>query len=65
MIKEGKGMDVNNIVSIINSVGFPIATTCFLAWYMVKCNERTNDILTDFKETLTELKTIIKEREDK
>ena len=41
-------MDVNNIVSIINSVGFPIATTCFLAWYMVKCNERTNDILVDF-----------------
>ena len=57
-------MDVNNIVSIINSVGFPIATTWFLAWYMVKCNERTNDILVDFKETLTELKTIIKERED-
>ena len=65
MIKEVNGMDVNNIISIINSVGFPIATTCFLAWYMVKCNERTNDILVDFKETLTELKTIIKEREEK
>ena len=58
-------MPVNDIISIINSVGFPIATTCFLAWYMVKCNERTNDILVDFKETLTELKTIIKEREEK
>lgn len=58
-------MNISDVISIINSVGFPIATTVFLAWYMVKCNERTNEILLDFKDTITELKTIIKEREEK
>lgn len=61
-------MDINAIVTLINSCGFPICTAGFLAWYMVKCNARTNEILTEFRETLAELKASIenlKREEDK
>lgn len=30
-------MDVNNVASLISSVGFPIVACIALFWYIVKC----------------------------
>lgn len=60
-------MDVNEIVSIISNVGFPVAVCIALFLYMEKQNERhqnetdkLNDTLANNTKVLTELTTLIK-----
>lgn len=60
-------MDINEIVSIISNVGFPVAVCVALFLYMEKQNERhqnetdkLNDTLANNTKVLTELTTLIK-----
>lgn len=60
-------MNMNDIVSIISNVGFPVAVCIALFFYMEKQNERhqaesdkLNDTLQNNTKVLTELCTLIK-----
>lgn len=66
-LHQKKIMDVNEIVSIISNVGFPVAVCIALFLYMEKQNERhqnetdkLNDTLANNTKVLTELTTLIK-----
>ena len=58
-------MDINNIISAIGSLGFPIVACGFLGYYIYKLQTKTNDIIMENTKVLTELVTIIKEFLDK
>lgn len=60
-------MDVNEIVSLISNVGFPVAVCVALFFYMEKQNERhqsetdkLNETVQSNTKVLTELCTLIK-----
>ena len=60
-------MNMNDIVSVISNVGFPVAVCIALFFYMEKQNERhqtetdkLNDTLQNNTKVLTELCTLIK-----
>lgn len=60
-------MDINEIVSIISNVGFPIAVCVVLFFYMSKQNDKHKEEIDKLSETLqgntkvlTELCTLIK-----
>lgn len=45
-------MDINTIVSIISTVGFPIACCIYLIWYSNKMNERHADEIEKLRKSL-------------
>lgn len=53
-------MDTNAIITLINSVGFPIVVCGFMAYYIYKIQTKTNDIISENTKVLTELVTLIK-----
>lgn len=60
-------MDIDNIITIISNVGFPVGMCLLLFFYMEKQNERhqqetdkINDTLKDNTKVLSELTTLIK-----
>ena len=51
-----KGDDtMNDIVSIISNVGFPIACVVFMAWYINNTMKENNKILNDLNVTISKL----------
>ena len=50
---------MDNIVNIISSVGFPIAMTLLLFWYMTKQIDKITEIQKDHKEETNGLKDAI------
>ena len=54
-------MEINDIISIIGSLGFPIAACIF----MFKQNSKLGDTLNDLSKTLTLMNERIKNIEDK
>lgn len=51
-------MDIDSIVTLINSCGFPIVVSGALFWFIVK----QNNVLDKLTNTIVELKTLIEER---
>lgn len=49
----------NNIVSIISSVGFPIAMCLLMFWYMQKETENHREETNGLKDAINELKLAI------
>lgn len=39
-------MDINSIVAVIGSVGFPIVACCGMAWFIVTTFSDFNDLMT-------------------
>ena len=60
---------MENVVSIISSVGFPIAMCLIIFWYMQKESENHKTETNSLKDAITELKvaitTLISKMEDK
>ena len=60
---------MENVVSIISSVGFPIAMCLIIFWYMQKESENHKTETNSLKDAITELKvaitTLINKMEDK
>ena len=46
---------MNDIVSIISNVGFPIACVVFMAWYINNTMTENNKILNDLNVTISKL----------
>lgn len=46
-------MSVDEIVTVIGSLGFPIVACCFMAWYCVKLNETLRELSLTIKELIT------------
>lgn len=54
---------MNDIVSIISTLGFPIAMCLYFAWDKHTTTEKTNDILNQMAETLAVIKDYIEKEE--
>lgn len=52
-------MNMTDIATIISTVGFPIVCSGFFAWYLVKVESKSNDIIQENTNTLTKLTTLI------
>lgn len=52
-------MDTNNIVTVISTLGFPIAMCLLMAWYIANENKRNSEKNDKYTEVLTEIKTIV------
>lgn len=52
-------MTVNDIATLISTIGFPIVCSGFFAWYLVKVESKSNDIIQENTNTLTRLTTLI------
>lgn len=52
-------MDANSVITIISTVGFPIAMCLLMAWYIANENKRNNEQDKQYTEVLTEIKTIV------
>lgn len=52
-------MNVNDIATLVSTVGFPIVCSGFFAWYLVKVESKSNDIIQENTNTLTKLTTLI------
>ena len=46
---------MNDIVTIISNVGFPIACVVFMAWYINNTMKENNKILNDLNVTISKL----------
>lgn len=46
-------MGVDEIVTIVGSLGFPIVACCFMAWYCVKLNDTLQELSLTIKELIT------------
>ena len=61
-----KGDDtMNDIVSIISNVGFPIACVVFMAWYINNTMKENNKILNDLNVTINKLMEKLEKEEQK
>ena len=56
--KGGKGLNIQDITTLITTVGFPIAACIALFWQNLKMSE----MISNNTEAILELTTIIKER---
>lgn len=54
-------MDVNAIVSIISSLGFPIVACCAMAWFIATTFRSFNDLMTKNNSLMDELIGLLKE----
>lgn len=58
-------MDANNILTIISTVGFPIAMCLLMAWYIATENKRNIAQSTQWTQVLTEIKGVVSALSDK
>ena len=59
-LRKGKNtMDVSEIITIINTVGFPIVVAGALFWYMTRESEMHKSEMQGMKEAIEELKLAI------
>lgn len=52
---------MNDIVQIIQQVGFPIGMCLILCYYIYKVDNKTQEILQDVKETLECIKALLQQ----
>jgi len=59
-------MEMNDIITLVTTVGFPIVMCGGLFWYMIKLNDQHKETITSLQKTienntniLIELKTLI------
>lgn len=53
------GYNMDNIVNVISSVGFPIAMALLLFWYMTKQNESHKEETASLKDAINKLEVAI------
>lgn len=53
-------MDINSIVAVIGSVGFPIVACCGMAWFIVTSFRDFNDLMTKNNVLTEELIALLK-----
>lgn len=58
-------MDVNSIVSVISTVGFPIAVCLILFFYIYKKQEKTDDTIAKLTETINNNTAVMQRLIDK
>lgn len=59
-------MDINSIVGLVGSVGFPIVACCGMAWFIATTFRNFNDLMTKNNVLTTELIALLKKgKEDK
>lgn len=58
-------MDVNSIVSVISTVGFPIAVCLILFFYIYKRQEKTDDTIAKLTETINNNTAVMQRLIDK
>ena len=54
---------VQDIVYVINQVGFPIAVSAFCAWYMVTTGKQMSKAMETLTASVNELVTIMKTKD--
>lgn len=54
-------MDVNSIVAVIGSVGFPIVACCGMAWFIATTFRDFNDLMTKNNVLTEELIALLKD----
>lgn len=54
-------MDVNSIVTVIGSVGFPIVACCGMAWFIATTFSDFNDLMTKNNVLTEELIALLKD----
>ena len=57
-------MDISAISQLIGSVGFPIAASVALFWYMIRQDERFTEIVDKLRESIDELRRTIERGSD-
>lgn len=50
---------MNEILTAISTVGFPIVMCVFLGWYINKTQDKNNEIIQENTKTLTHLSTLL------
>lgn len=50
---------MNEIITAISTVGFPIVMCVFLGWYINKTQDKNNEIIQENTKTLTHLSTLL------
>lgn len=58
-------MDVNSIISLVGTLGFPIVMCGALFWYMIKQNEQHSIESREMRDAINELKLAIVEMTDR
>ena len=56
-------MDVNSIVTVVGSVGFPIVACCGMAWFIATTFSDFNDLMTKNNVLTEELIALLKNNE--
>ena len=54
-------MDINSIVTVIGSVGFPIVACCGMAWFIATTFRDFNDLMTKNNVLTEELIALLKD----
>lgn len=54
-------MDINSIVTVIGSVGFPIVACCGMAWFIATTFSDFNDLMTKNNVLTEELIALLKD----
>ena len=54
-------MDIPTIVSLISSVGFPIAMTLVLLWYIVKLNAQHKEEIDELRKSVDNNTKVLQE----
>lgn len=54
-------MDINSIVTVIGSVGFPIVACCGMAWFIATTFSDFNDLMTKNNVLIEELIALLKD----
>lgn len=54
-------MDINSIVTVIGSVGFPIVACCAMAWFIATTFRDFNDLMTKNNVLTEELIALLKD----
>jgi len=57
-------MDVNAISQLIGTIGFPIAASIALFWYVIREDERVTAIIDKLRDSIDELKRAIERGND-
>lgn len=53
-------MNVNDVVSVIGSVGFPIVACCAMAWFIATTFRNFNDLVTKNNALMEELISLLR-----
>lgn len=56
-------MDVSTLSNAISLVGFPVVMCCALFWYIYTSQSKTQEILMELTQVITELKGVIQNDE--